>query len=161
MKVLFFCQDSSAVEQFLLGLMLRWQDLTPLFASYGGVGLRMIEQEEPDLVIVCGDLPDLSVWTTIGRIRLSSDVPIIVAVEGHGEMEAVMALQLGADDHISMPCDPMIVTARVVALLRRVGRTRPGIEDGVLHYGDLVMNPTNHGVQATANPRTEQTYDPY
>ena len=102
MKVLFSCQESASVEQLVSGLKLRWQDLAAMFASDGGAGLGMVQQEQPDLVIVCGDLGDLSVWTAIRQIRRVSDVPLIVAGEGWGDMEVVRAIELGADDHISM-----------------------------------------------------------
>ena len=146
MKVLFFCQEGAKLEQLVLGLKLRWQDLTSLVASDGGAGVGMIQQEQLDLVIVCGDLADLSVWTAIRRIRRFSNVPLIVASEGWGDMEVVRAIELGADDHISMPCNPMIVMARAVALLRRVGQARQGSQEGTLHVGDLVIDPSNYEV---------------
>ena len=86
LKVLFFSQDGDLVEQLGLALRLRWPDLRPLVASEGLVGLEVIEREEPDIVILCEDLPDMSVWTSIKEIRRFSDLPIIVALETDGEM---------------------------------------------------------------------------
>ena len=43
----------------VLALRLRWPDLTPLVVSQGTVGLQLIEQEQPDFVIICEDLPNL------------------------------------------------------------------------------------------------------
>ena len=146
MKVLFFSQDGSRVEHIVLALRLRWPDLKPLVASQGGVGLQVVEQEEPDLVMLCEDLPDMGIWQAIKEIRRFSDIPLIVAVEGEEEMDVVKAIELGADDYISMPCNLMIVMARVVALIRRVGLSRQRSDEGPIHCGDLVINPATYEV---------------
>ena len=148
MKALFFCQDGGRVEQMVLALRLRWPDLTPLVVSQGTVGLRSVEEEQPDFVILCEDLPNLGIWTAIREIRRFSDIPIIVATEegDDSEMQVVKALELGADDYIRMPCNLMVVMARVVALLRRVGLTKQTSEEGTIHCGDLVIDPASYQV---------------
>jgi len=78
MKVVFFCQDGSQIEQLVLALRLRWPDLRPLIAPQGEEGLQLIEQEEPELVFLCQDLPDMGVLSAIKEIRRFSDVPIVV-----------------------------------------------------------------------------------
>ena len=161
MKVLFFSQDGThrkccssprtaptKVEQIVLALRLRWPDLTSLVASQGGLGLQVIEQDEPDFVIMCEDLSNLGIWDAIREIRRFSDIPIIVATENEGdsEMHAVKALELGADDYIEMPCNLMVVMARVVALLRRVGLAKQRNEETTIVCGDLVIDPANYEV---------------
>ena len=146
MKVLFFSQDGTRVEQLVLALRLRWPDLRPLVATQGGVGLQVVEQEEPDLVLICEDLPDLSMWAAIREVRRFSDIPIIIAVEGEEEMDVVKAIELGADEYISMPCNLMVVVARMVALMRRVGLSKHKSEEGPIFCGELVINPATYEV---------------
>ncbi len=148
MKVLFFSQDDTSVEQLTLALRLRWPDLAPLVASHGDLALLAVEEEEPNLVMLCDDLPNLGIWSAIIEIRRFSDTPIIVATEQEddSEMQVVKALELGADDYIRMPCNLMVVMARVVALLRRVGLTKQTSEDSTIHCGDLVIDPANYEV---------------
>ena len=146
MNVLFFCQDDSKVEPLALALRIRWPDLRTLIVSQGKVGLQMIEELEPDLVMLCGDLSDLGIWSAIEEIRGLSDVPLIVAVEAHGEMEVVKALELGADEHIRMPCNLMEVTARVVALMRRISRSGQRSDGSPLQCGELLINPDTREV---------------
>jgi len=146
MKVLFFSQDSAKVEQLVLALRLRWPDLNPLIASNGDVGLKVIEQEEPELVMLCDDLPDLGLWASIKEIRRFSDIPIIVAIESENEMEVVKALELGADDFIRLPCNLMEVMARVVALVRRVGLTKQRSDETPIRCGELLINPATYEV---------------
>ena len=146
MKVLFFSQDGERVEQLVLALRLRWPDLKPLVVSQGGVGIQVVEQEEPDLVMMCEDLPDLTMWQAIREVRRFSDIPLIVASECRDEMDVVKAIELGADDYINMPCNLMIVVARIVALMRRVGLSRDRSEESPIFCGDLVINPATYEV---------------
>jgi len=107
-KVLFFSQDGTGVEQLTLALRLRWPDLTPLVVSQGDLALLAVEQEEPDFVMLCDHLPNLGICTAIREIRRFSGTPIIVATEeDDSEMQAVKALEVGADDYIRMPCNLM------------------------------------------------------
>ncbi len=147
MKVLFFCQDGDIVEQLVLALRLRWPDLKPLIATQGSVGLEVIEKEEPEIVLLCEDLPDMSLWSAIKEIRRFSDIPIIVAKESSdNEMEVVKALEAGADDYIRMPCNLMEVMARVAALVRRVGLTKQRSDESPIRCGELLINPATYEV---------------
>ena len=130
MKVLFFSQDSARVEQLVLALRLRWPNLKPLVATNGDVGLQVIEQDEPDLVMLCDDMTDMDIWQAIREIRRFSDIPVIVASESEEEMEVVKAFELGADEFIKMPCNLMILVARIVALVRRVGLSKQKSDEG-------------------------------
>jgi two-component system KDP operon response regulator KdpE len=145
-KVLFFCRDGEKVEQLVLALRLRWPDLNPLIASQGNIGLEVVEREEPELAIICEDLPDLSVWSIIKETRRFSDIPIIVALETDSEMEVVKALEVGADDFVKLPCNLMEVMARAVALIRRVGLTKQRSDESPIRCGDLLINPATYEV---------------
>lgn len=146
MKVLFFSQDGDLVEQLGLALRLRWPDLRPLVASEGLVGLEVIEREEPDIVVLCEDLHDMSVWVAIKEIRRFSDLPIIVALETDGEMEVVKALESGADEFVRLPCNLTEFMARAVAIVRRVGLTKQRSDETPIRCGDLLINPATYEV---------------
>lgn len=148
MKVLFFCRDNTRVEQLVLGLRLRWPDLRPLAASSGADGLQLIEQESPEVIMLCDEMPDMGIWAAIKEVRRFSDVPLVVAVESRSEsdMEIVKAIELGADDYIRLPCNLMVIMARVVALVRRVGRAEQRNSEGLIRCGELLINPATFEV---------------
>lgn len=141
MKVLFISQDDLVVEELALGLRLRWPGLLPLHAAKGPAVKSALSNEEPDLVMVCGDVPGLDVWSAIDHIRRLHDTPIVVCTNRSGEMEVVKALEAGADEFIRMPCNLLEVVARVMALMRRVGRIREQTNGTVMSCGDLAINP--------------------
>ena len=144
MKVLFFSKDETKVEQLVMALRMRWPDLVTLTASRGSLGLQLLETDEPALAVLCGDLVDVSIWSVIAEVRSFSDVPLIVVIEREGEMEVVKALELGADDFISLPCNMLEVTARVAALVRRVGISRQLHDGNPVYCGDLLIDPAAH-----------------
>jgi DNA-binding response OmpR family regulator len=144
MKVLFFCQDGAKVEQLVLALRLRWPDLQPEIAPRAYLGFQILEEQEPDLVMLCENPPDMDIWQAIKETRRFSDIPIVVAVEGGDELGVVKAIEAGADDYIRMPCNMMVVMARVAALMRRVSLTRQQAEEGTIQCGELVINPATY-----------------
>ena len=100
-KVLFFSKDMAKVEQLVLSLRIRWPDLKPLVASKATLGPQVIEQEEPDLVMLCEDLADMDVFSITSEIRKFSDIPVIVMSDDEDEMQGIKALDVGADDYVA------------------------------------------------------------
>ena len=144
-KVLFFSKDAPLVEEMVLALRLRWPDMQPTAVDNGEQGLHIVEQQEPELVIVCDDLADMKIWEIVREIRQFADTPILVA-SGGGEMDVVRALEMGADDYISMPGSMMVLMARAVAVLRRVGLTKRENISTPLRFGELLIDPANYEV---------------
>ena len=146
MEVLFFSTDATSVEEMVLALRLRWPDLKSTAVDNGGKGLHFIEQQEPELAIICNDLSDMTIWEIIKEIRRFADTPILVAAPGSGEMDIVKSLEAGADDYITVPCSMMVLMARSVALLRRVGVSKRENADTPIRCGELMIDPANYEV---------------
>ncbi len=146
MKVLFFSKDTAVVEEIALALRLRWPDIEPMAVAQGSKGLYVIEQHEPELVVVCEHLADMSIWQIIKEIRRFADTPIVVAAKTEKELDIVKALEMGADDYIGMPCSMMVLMARVVAVLRRVGLTKRESVESPIRCGELMIDPANYEV---------------
>jgi len=110
-------------------------------AHDGDDGLWRATEEQYDAIVldlmlpgrngyqVCADLRAQGVWT-----------PIVILTAKDGEFDEAEALDTGADDFIRKPFSPVVLAARVRALLRRVVRERPA----VLTCGDLSLDPAEH-----------------
>jgi DNA-binding response OmpR family regulator len=85
-------------------------------AADAAVGLAMIYETHPDLVIMAGSLPVINGEDPCLRIRQASYLPIIVL---GGIYDAIEALELGADAYMNKPPGREELVARVNALLRR------------------------------------------
>ena len=90
-----------------------------LSASNGVEGLRILQQEHPNLVVLDVMMPRMNGWETCKRIRQYSDVPIIMLTALGQELDKVRGLEMGADDYVTKPFSLAELVARVRAALRR------------------------------------------
>ena len=81
--------------------------------------LDVARRTPPDLVVLDIRLPDIDGWEVCRRLRAESDVPILIMTALAEDESLVKGLRLGADDYMSKPFSPVVLTARVQALLRR------------------------------------------
>jgi two-component system KDP operon response regulator KdpE len=110
-------------------------------AHDGAEGLRSLEKDHPDLVLLDVMMPDLDGWEVCQRIRTFSGVPIIFLTALQAEQDKIKGLDLGADDYIVKPFHQAELRARVKAALRRT-HMPPLPAKPTLRYGDgdLVIN---------------------
>lgn len=90
-------------------------------AATGYDGLDIIYARKPSLVLLDVNLPDIDGWSILRRLRkgTEADIPVIM-LTGRGDVpDRLMGLDMGADDYIVKPFDPLEVVARVKAVLRR------------------------------------------
>jgi DNA-binding response OmpR family regulator len=88
-------------------------------AADGTEGLRKLQEEDFDLVILDIMMPFEDGFAVCGKIRTFSQVPIIFLSAKGEEWDKVRGLQLGGDDYIVKPFSPGELVARINALLRR------------------------------------------
>ncbi|WP_438445543.1 response regulator [Gorillibacterium sp. sgz5001074] len=116
--------------------------------------LRMFEKELPDLVLLDINLPMIDGFGVCKEIRKVSNVPVIFISCRNDSEDVVNGLEIGGDDYVTKPFDPVVVLARVQANLRRApifnrSRTqavRPETSD-VLHFGALTVDLKNYAVR--------------
>src|SRR5471030_1780957 len=94
-------------------------------AADGDEALRLFESTQIDLVVLDIMLPKLDGLEVCKRLRMTSNVPIIMLTARDDELDKVLGLELGADDYITKPFSIREFRSRVRALLRRA-RTAQG-----------------------------------
>jgi two-component system KDP operon response regulator KdpE len=112
--------DPNIVDLIRSNLMARGYDV--VVSEDGRDALRLIEVEDPDIVLLDLMLPDLDGFGLCRDIRERSPVAVIVVSARGGEGDKVRALNLGADDYMTKPFGVEELLARITATLRR---TRP------------------------------------
>lgn len=94
-----------------------------LLAEVDGLnGLRTIEREKPDLVILDVMLPGQSGLDVCRKVKSNpdlKDIPVIIISAKSEELDVILGLELGADDYVTKPFSPKILFSRVRAVLRR------------------------------------------
>ena len=113
----------------------------------GDDALRVIGEEQIDLVVLDLMLPGVDGLEVCKQIRADRVTPIIILSARSEELDKVLGLELGADDYVTKPFSPRELVSRVRANLRRI-RTEP--ERGqLLRADDLEIDP----VARTVDPR--------
>jgi DNA-binding response OmpR family regulator len=115
-------------------------------ATGGRTALRLIEDEEPDLIILDIMMPEMDGLQTCRHVRQSSQVPIIM-LTAKGRLEDVThGLEIGADDYIVKPFSVDVLLARVKAVLRRT-KSPEEIPQAALTLGELHIDVAQHTVR--------------
>lgn len=93
-------------------------------ADDGESALRDFDELQPDLVLLDMMLPRMSGIDVCRRIRTMGDTPVIMVSARSEEIDAVVALEIGADDYITKPYRLRELIARMRTVLRRSGMTQ-------------------------------------
>jgi DNA-binding response OmpR family regulator/signal transduction histidine kinase len=80
---------------------------------------RLVEEEEPDLVLLDLMIPGTSGFDLLRHMREFSNAPVIIVTASEREEDTVQALKMGADDYVIKPFSPTELLARIEAVLRR------------------------------------------
>lgn len=108
-------------------------------AADGRVGLRMVHDERPDIVLLDVGLPGMDGWTVLERIRDLAILPVLM-ISAHGEeADKVRGLRAGADDYMTKPFTNNELLARTESLLRRAAQPATGGADRNEAYDDGVL----------------------
>jgi len=85
----------------------------------GREGVRLVQEETFDLVVLDVMLPGLSGFDVLRRIREKSQIPVIMLTARGEEVDRIVGLELGADDYLPKPFNPRELVARIRAIGRR------------------------------------------
>ena len=88
-------------------------------ADNGITALELFRSEKPHLVLLDIMMPGLDGFAVLKKIRSESNIPAIMLTARGEDYDKILGLELGADDYITKPYNPMVVVARIKAQLRR------------------------------------------
>jgi len=109
-----------------------------LEAEDGEQGLKIVQRDKPDLVILDLMLPGLSGMELCKILRERSEterLPVLMLTAKAGEADRIVGLEMGADDYLTKPFSPRELLARIRAVLRRRStEVQQGRPEGVRAY---------------------------
>ncbi len=112
------CDDEKDIVN-ALKIYLTNPDYQMLEAFNGKEALELIEKEEVHLVLMDIMMPVMDGITALAKIREISNVPVILISAKGEDTDKILGLNVGADDYITKPFNPVEVAARVKSALRR------------------------------------------
>jgi DNA-binding response OmpR family regulator len=146
MKLLVVDDDRDLRE--LIGYALTQAGFLVVGAADGREALELFARENPDLVVLDVNLPQIDGFEVCRRLRADSKVPILMLTVRGDEGDVVRGLDLGADDYLTKPFSPRTLLARVRALLRRAV---PGA-DACQAAGRLTLDPETRTLTIDGGP---------
>ena len=106
----------------LLRLYLESEGYHVLEADNGAQALTLAREESPDMAILDVMMPQLNGYELTRALRKFSEIPILILSAKSQDSDKILGLNLGADDYIAKPFNPVEIVARVKAQLRRATR---------------------------------------
>jgi DNA-binding response OmpR family regulator len=144
-KKILIVDDESAILQ-TLRFNLERNGYAVITSGDGRSAVGLAASERPDLVIMDIMLPVLDGIEACKEIRKSSGVPIIMLTAKDQEIDKVLALELGADDHVTKPFSLHEFLARVKARLRRQNGHGDGTRSEAISVGEIVLDPSRQSL---------------
>jgi two-component system, OmpR family, response regulator RegX3 len=117
-------------------------------AADGVEAIQPFDLMRPELVLLDVMLPRISGVDVCRQIRAKSQVPIIMVTARNAEIDAVVGLEVGADDYVTKPFRLRELVARVRAALRRGRADESSFEEygDVIEVGDVRLDAARHEV---------------
>ena len=136
--------DEEDILEFL-SYNLRAEGYDVIVADNGILAIELAKQEQPSLIILDVQMPDMDGITTCEKIR---EIPylketIVTFLTARSEdYSQIAGFEAGADDYITKPIRPKVLVSRVKALLKRRGITKD--TDAIIELGDIVIDKEKH-----------------
>lgn len=124
----------------LVGDFLKREGYTVLEADNGEAALAVAARQNIDLAVLDVMMPKQDGFFVCREIRKTQNIPVIMLTAKEEEVDQLFAFELGADEYVTKPFSPKVLTARINALFRRFEREQS------VSYGNLVIDPTAHQV---------------
>ena len=140
-RAILVCDDEEPIRQ-ILRAQLTARGYFVHEASTGDEVLRVVPALRPDVIILDLGLPDVDGIEVIQRLRLSNKTPVIVLSVRAVAADKIAALDAGADDYLTKPCQPIDLDERIRAMLFRTE-----FQGAVFEASDLIVDLHHRTVQ--------------
>ncbi|UQZ83561.1 Heme response regulator HssR [Paenibacillus konkukensis] len=139
MAKILIVDDDPFIRQ-LIKLALRGEEMQLLDSSNGVEALEMLERTRVDLMILDIMMPQMDGWELCREVRTRyPDLPLLMVTAKSEQAHKVKGFQLGTDDYVVKPFDPLELAMRVKALMKRY---KINVSQTV-QIGDVELNRSN------------------
>lgn len=154
MQTILVCDDDKQIVE-AISIYLNSEGFHVLKAYDGYDVLEIMETKKVDLLIIDVMMPGLDGVHTVLKIRESSSIPIIMLSAKGEDNDKILGLNIGADDYLTKPYNPLELVARVKSQLRRytqLGNMEELTQANIYTCGGLEMNDDTKDVTVDGNP---------
>ena len=154
MKTIMVCDDDRSIVESL-EIYLQQEGYNVIKAYDGVQALNLMKQNDVHLIIMDVMMPKMDGIRATLRIREESNIPIIILSAKTEDADKILGLNVGADDYVSKPFNPLELVARVNSQIRRFTKLGNVAEEEQQHVycaGGLMMNDDLKEVTVDDNP---------
>ncbi len=147
-QTILVCDDEKEIVE-AISIYLTTEGFKVLKAYDGNEALEILSKNKVDLIIIDVMMPELDGIHATLKIREKMDVPIIILSAKSEDADKILGLNIGADDYITKPFNPLELVARVKSQLRRymqLGNIGGNTSQAVYKCGGLTINDDNKEV---------------
>ena len=155
------CDDDKDIVN-ALKIYLQNPDYRLLEAYNGAEAVEVVHRETVHLVLLDIMMPQMDGITAMAKIRESFNMPVILLTAKSEDQDKILGLNIGADDYITKPFNPLEVAARVGSQLRRYTKLGAGlVSDKTLTVGGIELDNETKTVTVDGKPvsLTPKEYD--
>jgi len=147
MTDILICDDDKEIAA-AIAVYLEHEGYTTHLAYNGKQALEVLDEIDVKLIIMDVMMPELDGLRATMQIRKNRNIPIIMLSAKSEDTDKIMGLQVGADDYVTKPFNPLELIARVKSQLRRftVLGSLPPTEAGVFTVGGLTIDDNHKAV---------------
>ena len=148
------CDDDKDIVE-AIGIYLEQEGYTVIKAYDGVEAINVLRSQPVDLLIIDIMMPKLDGIRATLKIREENPLPIIILSAKSEDADKILGLNIGADDYITKPFNPLELVARVKSQLRRytqLGNMNQQAEGQVYKCGGLQINDDNKEVTVDGDP---------
>ena len=148
------CDDDKEIVE-AIEIYLSQEGYRILKAYDGEEVLKVMKSEKVDLLIIDVMMPKLDGIRTTLKIRENENMPIIILSAKSEDADKILGLNVGADDYVTKPFNPLELTARVKSQLRRytqLGSSVTQENQAIYTVGGLMINDDQKEVTGDGEP---------
>lgn len=139
-------EDDKAIRESI-GIYLKNAGYIPVFANDGLEALNILDNDKIDLVIMDLMMPNMSGEEAIMKLREDYMIPVIILSAKSEDYDKIMGLDIGADDYITKPFNPLELIARVNSSIRRFYRYKTsGDSDGIIEIDGARLDTNDKSI---------------
>ena len=130
----------------LISMYLKREGIETHWCESGEVGLDLLETEKFDLLVLDINLPGMDGFETLQKIRKASNIPVLILSARREDADMLIGFGGGADDYVTKPFSPGVLTARIRAHLKRVSDSSGNSDKSskLFQFGKILFDPHHY-----------------
>jgi DNA-binding response OmpR family regulator len=130
----------------LITIYLKREGIETEWCETGEEGLKLLETNKFDLIVLDINLPGMDGFETLQKIRKTNNLPVLMLSARREDADMLIGFGGGADDYVTKPFSPGVLTARIRAHLNRIAseNSHSDSSTSLFQFGEILFDPAHY-----------------